>query len=88
MLQLNYNLLTCTLGLVQTARLVHDLDAEARGRLPPHHVRAILGQLMLTLRARKRWKARNRKWRFSHGEMRRHGGRIARPPAPFSNSPC
>ena len=30
MLQLNYNLLTCTLGLVQTARLVHDLDAEAR----------------------------------------------------------
>ena len=31
MLQRNYNLLTCTLGLVQTARLVHDLDAEARG---------------------------------------------------------
>ena len=38
MLQLNYNLLTCTLGLVQTARLVHDLDAEAReatGLEPP-----------------------------------------------------
>ena len=38
MLQLNFNLLTCTLGLVQTARLVHDLDAEAReatGLEPP-----------------------------------------------------
>ena len=53
MLQLNYNLLTCTLGLVQTARLVHDLDAEAReatGLEPPGRwLPAVLGRLLFAL---------------------------------------